>query len=117
MNKTGTFKIPRPWLIFGGRVVAWSLGIVAITLLTGWAAMQMGVSSDGVQNWLEARRWGLLAWRVLLYAAIAGLWRLKVRPLVLKRTGRGRVIRLEIWFVALVVINEVAVNSQWLFGG
>lgn len=116
MNKTNAFKIPRPWLVFGGRVVAWSLGIIVVTLLVSWAAMQMGVSSDGVQNWLQARRWGLLVWRVLLYVAVAALWLLRVRPLVLKRTGRGRIIRLEIWFVALVAINEVAVNSQWLFG-
>lgn len=117
MDKLNTLKNVRPWLVFGGRVVAWSLGIIVVTMLIGWAAMQMGVSTDGIQNWLEARRWGLLAWRVLLYAVIAALWRLRVRPLVLKRTGSARVVRLEIWFVALVVINEVAVNSQWLFGG
>lgn len=116
MNKSNIPRIPRQLLVFGGRVLAWSVGIVVLTLLVGWAALQMGVSGDGVHDWLQEKRWGLLAWRVLLYVAIGAMWRMKVRQHVLRRTDKARVIRLELWFVALVIINEIAVNSQWLFG-
>ncbi|MDN5391550.1 hypothetical protein GHO42_20800 [Pseudomonas sp. FSL R10-0056] len=68
---------------------------------------------DSVQQWQQWRAdyyWPLLAWRLLLYAVLTVGWlKLKARLCKLQRLySRGRLLKIEILFVFLVLLIELS---------
>ena len=68
---------------------------------------------DSVQQWQQWRAdyyWPLLAWRLLLYAALTVVWlKLKARLCKLQRlSSRGHLLKIEMLFVFLVLLIELS---------
>ena len=68
---------------------------------------------DSVQQWQQWRAdyyWPLLAWRLLLYAALTVGWlKIKARLCEPQRlSSRGRLLKIEILFVFLVLLIELS---------
>ncbi|ELR7839335.1 hypothetical protein QRH67_004991 [Salmonella enterica] len=113
----GTRRAGR-WLRRGSSVSLWGLlwGVLLSMLV---AIMFRDPQGDAVRQWLFHTRWSLLAWRMVLYAILAGfwLWPGELRRWYLKQlrasghpNPRFAVFRTEIIPVLLIALSEY---STW----
>ncbi|EBR9315232.1 hypothetical protein D4F06_25300 [Salmonella enterica subsp. enterica serovar Muenchen] len=113
----GTRRAGR-WLRRGSSVSLWGLlwGVLLSMLV---AIMFRDPQGDAVRQWLFHARWSLLAWRMVLYAILAGfwLWPGELRRWYLKQlrasghpNPRFAVFRTEIIPVLLIALSEY---STW----
>ncbi|ECA3795274.1 hypothetical protein FPE53_24880 [Salmonella enterica subsp. enterica] len=113
----GTRRAGR-WLRRGSSVSLWGLlwGALLSMLV---AIMFRDPQGDAVRQWLFHARWSLLAWRMVLYAILAGfwLWPGELRRWYLKQlrasghpNPRFAVFRTEIIPVLLIALSEY---STW----
>jgi uncharacterized BrkB/YihY/UPF0761 family membrane protein len=71
-----------------GRIVLMIAALLLITVaMFALASVFMAYDPDGhlTRRWLHDSRWALFTWRLLMYAGIAVVWRMKVRPQMLAR--------------------------------
>ncbi|MBY6257807.1 hypothetical protein K3G69_15000 [Phytobacter diazotrophicus] len=65
-----------------GRIVLMIAALLLITVaMFALASVFMAYDPDGhlTRRWLHDSRWALFTWRLLMYAGIAVVWRMKVR--------------------------------------
>lgn len=99
---------------FRGRSGRVLLVIIAILLLTvamfALASVFMAYDPDGhlTRRWLHDSRWALFVWRLVMYAGIAAVWLVKVRPQLLARRAEGhaRLRRTELLCVLFILASE-----------
>lgn len=94
-----------------GRILIMVLLILLMTAsMFAIAAVFMAYDPDGhiTRRWLHDSRWGLFAWRLVLYGCLITAWILKVRPQALIRwpDGRPRLVRMELMGVLFLVATE-----------
>lgn len=94
-----------------GRILLVVIPLLLITVVMfAIASMFMTYDPDGhlLRNWLHQSRWGLFAWRLVMYASIAAAWIIKVRPQMLKRwpETEGRLPRTELLCVLFILATE-----------
>ncbi|ECL5068497.1 hypothetical protein FTQ05_25000 [Salmonella enterica] len=118
---SGTQRAGR-WLRHGSsvslRVLLWGVLLSMLVMLLV-AIMLRDPQGDAVRQWLFHARWSLLAWRMVLYAVLAGfwLWPGELRRWYLKQlrasghpNPRFAVFRTEIIPVLLIALSEY---STW----
>lgn len=101
-------------LSFSGRIGRILSLVLLILLMTAGmfaiAAVFMAYDPDGhvTRRWLHDSRWGLFAWRLTLYAALAATWVMKVRPQTVMRwpDARSRLMRMELLGVFFLLATE-----------
>ena len=86
------------------------LAICALTMLMSAPLMRL---FDSVQQWQQLQAdyyWALLAWRLLLYTALAVGWlKLKSRLSEAERwNSRRRLLKIEMLFVFLILLIELS---------
>ncbi|EBS4549530.1 hypothetical protein DQK32_27370, partial [Salmonella enterica subsp. enterica serovar Newport] len=73
---SGTRRAGR-WLRHGSavsfRLILWSVLLSMLVMLLV-AIVLRDPQGDAVRQWLFHARWSLLAWRMVLYGILAGLW-------------------------------------------
>ena len=86
---------------FSGHIGRILLMVLLILLMT---ASMFAIT----RRWLHDSRWGLFAWRLVLYGCPITAWILKVRPQALIRwpDGRPRLVRMELMGVLFLVATE-----------
>lgn len=95
-----------------GRILLMVLLILLMTAsMFAIAAVFMAYDPDAyhiTRRWLHDSRWGLFAWRLVLYGCLITAWILKVRPQALIRwpDGRPRLVRMELMGVLFLVATE-----------
>lgn len=97
------------------RVLAWArqsalvfgMLILIMAALLLLAAMLFEYDPDGrqVKAWLEASRYGLFVWRLMLYAGTAWMW-MTIRAQLLRSTPRQTVLKIERLLLLFVVFSE-----------
>ncbi|WP_152486558.1 hypothetical protein [Dickeya zeae] len=97
------------------RIFAWAkqsalvfgLLIVILVVLLLLAAVLFESDPDGhhVKAWLEASRYGLFVWRLMLYAGTAWMW-MTIRARFLRSTPRQAVLKVERLLLLFVVFSE-----------
>lgn len=94
-----------------GRIVLMVTALLLITVaMFALASVFMAYDPDGhlTRRWLHDSRWALFTWRVFMYAGIAAVWWLKVRPPLLARwpEARSRLPRTELLSVLFIAATE-----------
>ncbi|ADF60017.1 MULTISPECIES: hypothetical protein [Enterobacteriaceae] len=94
-----------------GRIVLMIAALLLITVaMFALASVFMAYDPDGhlTRRWLHDSRWALFTWRLLMYAGIAVVWRMKVRPQMLARWPevRARLPRTELLGVLFIAATE-----------
>lgn len=94
-----------------GRILLMLLPLLLVTVaMFALASVFMAYDPDGqlTRRWLHESRWGLFAWRLVMYAGIAAAWGLKIRPQLLKRwpEARARLPRTELLGVLFILATE-----------
>ena len=86
------------------------LAVFALVILMSAALLRLFDSVQQWQQWRADYYWSLLAWRLLLYTALTVGWlKLKARLCELQRlNSRGRLLKIEILFVFLVLLIELS---------
>ncbi|EBY7427400.1 hypothetical protein [Salmonella enterica] len=118
---SGTRRAGR-WLRHGSavsfRLILWSVLLSMLVMLLV-AIVLRDPQGDAVRQWLFHARWSLLAWRMVLYGILAGLWGWpgELRRWYLKQlrasghpSPRFAVFRTEIIPVLLIALSEY---STW----
>lgn len=83
-----------------GKVLLAIVGSLALALGSGWLGVRYAGSLTAFRVWLDDVAPWLLAWRLALYALIAGLWFQRVRRLLLQQTGNLAAVRRIEWLMA-----------------
>lgn len=102
----------RTW--FRGRTGRFIMMLSVLILITAGmfalASVFIAYDPDGhlTRRWLHDSRWALFAWRLMMYAGIAGVWLMKVRPQLLRRWPevRARLPRTELLGVLFILATE-----------
>ncbi|EPW1515382.1 hypothetical protein ACVVJ5_004343 [Salmonella enterica subsp. diarizonae serovar 48:r:z] len=99
------------------QVVLWGAGLTVVSAMSIATVIQ-DPQAAGVRLWLDNARFPLLAWRLALYAALAGLWAGGLRRHLMShirtrgdRRAQSSLRRLEVMAIALVALSEYNV---WL---
>ena len=87
-----------------------ALAVFALVMSMSATLLRLFDSVQQWQQWQADYYWPLLAWRLLLYAALSVGWlKLKARLCKLQRlNSRGRLLKIEILFVFLVLLIELS---------
>ena len=94
-----------------GRFIMMTSILILITAgMFALASVFMAYDPDGhlIQRWLYDSRWALFSWRLMLYAAIAAAWFLKVRPRLVEGWPevRTRLPRTELLGILFILATE-----------
>lgn len=94
-----------------GRIVLMVTVLLLITVaMFALASVFMAYDPDGhlTRRWLHDSRWALFVWRLVMYAGIAAVWLVKVRPQLLARRteGHARLRRTELLCVLFILASE-----------
>ena len=87
-----------------------ALAVFALVMSMSATLLRLFDSVQQWQQWQADYYWPLLAWRLLLYAVLTVGWlKLKARLCKLQRVySRGRLLKIEILFVFLVLLIELS---------
>ena len=87
-----------------------ALAVFALVMSMSATLLRLFDSVQQWQQWQADYYWPLLAWRLLLYAVLTVGWlKLKARLCKLQRLySRGRLLKIEILFVFLVLLIELS---------
>ncbi|MBX4606907.1 hypothetical protein FML05_25440 [Klebsiella variicola] len=83
-----------------GKALLAIVGSLALALGIGWLGVSYAGSLTAFRVWLDDVAPWLLAWRLALYALIAGLWFQRVRRRLLQQTGNLAAVRRIEWLMA-----------------
>lgn len=93
-----------------GRVLLIGLGVSLTLMMLSAVVLVSFTNAKQWQLWSSNHYWELLAWRLLLYIALMFAWtKLKTRlPEAVRLKNRGRLARIEILIVMLLVLIELS---------
>ncbi|EGK4528508.1 hypothetical protein IOY57_004176 [Salmonella enterica] len=99
------------------QVFLWGVGMTVVLAILSAVVLQ-GSQGMIIRLWLDSARFPLLAWRLMLYAILAGTWFFGIRQSLMaqiRSRGDGRSLsslrRLEVMAIALIALSEYNV---WL---
>ncbi|EBD1360684.1 hypothetical protein FHN53_13800 [Salmonella enterica] len=99
------------------QVFLWGAGLTVVSAILIAVVLQVPQGMN-VRLWLDSARFPLLAWRMLLYAILAGTWFCGLRQSLMaqiRSRSDGRSLsslrRLEVMAIALIALSEYNV---WL---
>lgn len=99
------------------QMVIWGAGLTVVSAVLIFVVLQ-DPQSMNVKLWLDSARFPLLAWRLMLYAILAGTWFGGIRQSLMaqiRSRGDGHSLsslrRLEVMAIALIALSEYNV---WL---
>ncbi len=99
------------------QVFFWGAGLTVVSAILIAVVLQVPQGMN-VRLWLDSVRFPLLAWRIMLYAILAGTWFCGLRQSLMAQIcsrGDGRSLsslrRLEVMAIALIALSEYNV---WL---
>ncbi|HCK5320848.1 TPA: hypothetical protein N0J00_003490 [Salmonella enterica subsp. enterica serovar Manhattan] len=99
------------------QVFLWGTGLTVVSAILIAVVLQVPQGMN-VRLWLDSARFPLLAWRIMLYAILAGTWFCGLRQSLMaqiRSRSDGRSLsslrRLEVMAIALIALSEYNV---WL---
>ncbi|EAV2671921.1 hypothetical protein RAV81_004304 [Salmonella enterica] len=99
------------------QVFLWGAGLTVVSAILIAVVLQVPQGMN-VRLWLDSARFPLLAWRIMLYAILAGTWFCGLRQSLMaqiRSRSDGRSLsslrRLEVMAIALIALSEYNV---WL---
>jgi hypothetical protein len=94
---------------------------LAMGAIFGLASVFMAYDPNGhlIKKWLYESRWAMFAWRLCMYAFIACVWIMKLRPRLLTRwpDAAGGLPRLERFAIVYLLATEYVAWSNAVQGG
>jgi hypothetical protein len=96
-------------LKFTGKILLIT-AVMTVVLLPGAMVLRYVAPSLSIPHLLHQYRYGLLAWRLCLYAAITVLWTRSYRCAGAEQ--RPALKRIMGWFLLLVMLNETSNSLQ-----